>query len=85
MLLTLNILSSGIWHHVAPVRRADFSEEHTAFIFKVTRDSSQLATSVCLTTDGEESLLQRHLHIRVYLLPRKYSTHEVLSLLFWRH
>jgi hypothetical protein len=45
--------------------RTDVSEEHIASIFRVTKlfKSSKLTTSICLTTDGEDS------HICAYPLP----------------
>jgi hypothetical protein len=44
-----------------------------------TFESSQLAARICPTTDSEESLLQRYLHRRVFLLPWSYCWWAVAS------
>jgi hypothetical protein len=44
-----------------------------------TLETSQLASRVCLTTNGEEILLLRHLHSRVYPLPWSYCSWAVAS------
>jgi hypothetical protein len=60
-------------HRMALVR-TDVSEEHITSIFRVakTLEFSHLAARICLTTDSEESLLQRNLHGRVNPLPWSY-------------
>jgi hypothetical protein len=71
--------SSGVWSRVAIVRRTEVSEDH------IDSWSSQIVWRICLTTNGKESLLQQHLHNRVYPLPwSAVDPGKVMVSLLWR-